>query len=134
MKAELLDLLNELPQVYEETADKIKIAKNAIELYAAFTKYLSGQDINFVNLPILSYLIEKGNTTSYEFVYGEKPLEIEASQKAFKEEVDKDDNVNAIDFGDSDNIDFGAEIDFGDQIVLETPENVEQVIGSAGNF
>ncbi|ENN78335.1 hypothetical protein HUJ04_003940 [Dendroctonus ponderosae] len=141
VKSELLDLLNELPQLYEETAEKITIVRSAIELYAAFTKYLSGQDIDCINLPILSYLIEKGNTTAYEFVYGEKPLRIEEPQKATMEEVDKDD-VNVIDFGDSDNIDFGdngaevdfggetKEIDFGDQIVLETPKSAEQIICS----
>lgn len=129
IKAELLELLKELPKIYEETPEKIKIAKSAIELYVAFNKFLSGQSqLNIV--PTLSYLIEHGNTTTYEFIYGEKPLSIEEPNvPTMDETVTPENGNNAIDFGD--NIDFGetsAEIDFGDQIVIESPEKVEQNI------
>ncbi|XP_050304864.1 CDK5 regulatory subunit-associated protein 3 [Anthonomus grandis grandis] len=133
IKSELLELLKELPKIYEEMSEKIKIVQPAIELYTAFNKYLSGQDIEFEILPALSYLIQNGNTTTYEFKYGEKPLEIE--EGCFENRVStSEDTNNEIDFGD--NIDFGeggGEIDFGDQIVIESPGTVEQVIGQGSS-
>lgn len=86
------------------------------------------------------YLIEHGNTTTYEFIYGEKPIAIdEPVNLNLQEDRPNTDNTNEIDFGE--NIDFGdnggeidfgengGEIDFGDQIVIESPENAEQTIG-----
>ncbi|XP_066147932.1 CDK5 regulatory subunit-associated protein 3 [Euwallacea fornicatus] len=123
IKKELLELLKELPNIYTETAEKIKIVKPAIELYIAFNKFLSGQDIDFQILSTLTFLINNGNTTSYEFMYGEKPLKIEESDTpTLASEVES----NEIDFGNE-----GGEIDFGDQVVLENPQSNGSSRGSS---
>lgn len=48
----------------------------AIELYSAFTKYVIGEQAPKV-LPLLQYMVEHGNTTVYEWTYGEPPLSVE---------------------------------------------------------
>lgn len=48
----------------------------AIELYSAFTKYMLGERATEV-LPLLQFVVERGNTTVYEWRYGEPPLKIE---------------------------------------------------------
>lgn len=85
------------------------------------------------------YLIEHGNTTTYEFIYGETPIGIEEPASLNLQEDRPSTDANEIDFGENidfgdngDEIDFGengVEIDFGDQIVIESPENAEQTIG-----
>lgn len=112
IKSELVGLLDELPKIYKETSEKIKIVKPAIELYTEFTKFLTSKDRSVEVLSTLKYLVEKGNTTTYEYTYGEKPVRIEEEKVniQIEEETKKDD----IDFGDIDFGDNGNEIDFGD--------------------
>lgn len=47
-----------------------------IELYSAFSKYVLGDKAAQV-LPLLQYVVENGNTTVYEWSYGEPPLSLE---------------------------------------------------------
>lgn len=121
LKKELLGLLKELPAIYKTTSEKIKIVKPAIELYVEFCKYLSGKEHigEFEVLGALRYLVENGNTTTYEYTYGEKPLKIEEEKESIETEKDEAE----IDFGDDNAIDFGnVDIDFGDS----TPEIVAE--------
>lgn len=48
----------------------------AIQLYSAFSKYILGDRVTEV-LPLLQYVVEHGNTTVYEWSYGEPPLSVE---------------------------------------------------------
>ncbi|RZC38538.1 hypothetical protein BDFB_013304 [Asbolus verrucosus] len=138
IKSELLRLLEELPKIYEITAEKIKIVKPAIELYLEFNKFLSGKEAEPEILTLLKFVIENGNTTTYEYTYGEKPLKIEvdvddgSSNKNILEDID--DSVEQIDFGNNDNeIDFGDisvennDFDFGEQSKIDwgTPSTEE---------
>lgn len=109
IKKELIALLDELPQIYRETEKKIKGIQPAIDLYEAFNKFLLGKDSELVVLNTLSYIVKNGNTTTYEFTYGEKPISIELPKTEFaiEEIASSDDNV--IDFGDDDS---PGEIDF----------------------
>lgn len=109
--------------MYEEEANKIKLVQPAVELYTTFMQFLIKQTTDSNILSALSYLIENGNTTTYEFIYGEKPLKIEETSTYILDEVTDNTQNNEIDFGD--NI---AEIDFGDEIVIENPEVIEQNI------
>ena len=74
-------------------------------------------------------MIENGNTTVYQWTYGEKPIEIEDPVLHFTEDDEAaehggdaidfgDDDGGEIDFGGDEDIDFGGdddcEIDFGD--------------------
>ncbi|CAH1119535.1 unnamed protein product [Phaedon cochleariae] len=112
IRMELVGLLKELPKIYEATPEKIKIVLPAIELYSEFNKYLSGKNADLQVLPTLEYLVRHGNTTTYEYTYGEKPVQIEEPISTLS---DDEKDSNKIDFGDIDfaeNTDNGAEIDF----------------------
>ena len=83
----------------------------------------------------LRFLVEKGNVTTYEWKYREKPITVEEPAMVFEEEKeDSATDAGGIDFGDDeidfggDEIDFGdsgAEIDFGDEIDFGESEAVE---------
>ncbi|KAL1518236.1 hypothetical protein ABEB36_001889 [Hypothenemus hampei] len=136
IKSELLELLKGLPRIYEEIGEKFKIVAPAIEFYKAFSRSLLDHGVHLDILPTLTYIIEHGNTTTYEFVYGEKPVTIEEPDPIFKDdETSTNNDANEIDFGDA-GIDFGSSnetIDFGDQIIIETPENVNQIIDTGSS-
>lgn len=70
----------------------------------------------------LRFLIENGDTTTYEWKFREKPISVEETELVFEDEEGEEDGGGEIDFGDGE-IDFGAEeinyedgneIDFGD--------------------
>lgn len=139
IKSELLKLVNDLPTLYDLISDKIKIVKPAVELYMEFNKYLSGKRGDVQVLNALQFLIENGNTTTYQYKYGQVPLQIiealgivEAIPENVnlnQSEIDFGDNEGAIDFGDNaEKIDFGdngAEIDFS--INMESYDITSQV-------
>lgn len=105
IKHELVELLEQLPSLYKGTAEKVKIVKPVIELYSEFNNFLSGKNNTVEVLTILKYLVENGNTTTYEYTYGEKPITIEEPSPSIVDEINND--SDKIDFGDN-----GAEIDF----------------------
>ncbi|KAJ3662318.1 hypothetical protein Zmor_006673 [Zophobas morio] len=136
IKSELLSLLNELTAIYEVAAEKIKIVNPAIELYEEFNKFLSARSSNADVVPLLKFVIENGNVTTYQYTYGEKPLKIEMegdnSDKNTVEELN--DAEEQIDFGDNE-IDFGDisvennDFDFGEQPKIDwggTPSTDEE--------
>ncbi|CAK1579094.1 unnamed protein product [Parnassius mnemosyne] len=117
IKKELVERLKELPEIYDKIGKSLKPLLPAVELYSAFTKYIIGEHAPKV-LPLVQYMVEHGNTTVYEWTYGEPPLsvepdpihiELETDDKAAGDQIDFGDNV--IDFG---SIDASAGIDFGD--------------------
>ncbi|KPI99454.1 CDK5RAP3-like protein [Papilio xuthus] len=115
IKKELVERLQELPELYDKIGKSLKPILPAIELYSAFTKYVLGDEASQV-LPLLKFMVEHGNTTVYEWTYGEAPLSVEVDPIHI--EVDDDKAAgDQIDFGD-DAIDFGAidtsAIDFGE--------------------
>lgn len=105
IKRELIELLQDLPGIYKNSAGKIKMVRPALEFYEGFVKFNSGKDIEV--LSTLKYLITNGNTTTYEYTYGEKPITV-VEEVTFNF-VDESSSSSKIDFGDSDNV-----IDFGD--------------------
>lgn len=122
INSELLMLVSELPVLYQGIAEKIVIVKPAVELYIEFNKYLSGKSGDVQVLNVLQFLIENGNTTTYQYKYGQAPIQVmEASnleQAALEndEEIDFGDSEGGINFGDNgrgnDLSDNGGEIDF----------------------
>ncbi|XP_060520928.1 CDK5 regulatory subunit-associated protein 3 [Cylas formicarius] len=118
IKNELIGMLKALPQILQESSEKVKIVKPAVELYAEFCQFLSGQEAvsNPGILPVLRYLVESGNTTTYEYVFGEKPIRIEEPEQSVIA-LQLNDDGNKIDFGEGEQkIDFGSDqIDFGEQ-------------------
>lgn len=140
IKRELVEKIKELPSVYDKVSKKTKSLKNVVEFYEAFVEFVAGKIHDCGCVPMIKYVIEKGNTTTYEWTYGEAPLStIESKLKIdLEDEDDTNDNADIIDFGDIDDnegIEFGddndvdlgepGDIDWGN-IEVEDGENVLQ--------
>lgn len=107
IKAELTERLKDLPELQLQVAKKIPDLKKAVDLYENF----SG---NKYCLPVIKHIIKSGNTTVYEYKYSEPPVIIEEPPLPFK--LDDNDQVQQIDFGEDQEVDFGdggGIIDFG---------------------
>lgn len=120
IKRELVDRLQELPIIYDQIGKSLKPLLPAIELYSAFTKYILGDKAREA-LPLLKYVVDNGNTTVYEWSYGEPPLGVEPDPIHIEVEDEEAPAAgDQIDFGDGNQIDFGSidnstgAIDFGD--------------------
>ncbi|KAK1130712.1 hypothetical protein K0M31_018825 [Melipona bicolor] len=142
IKQELAEKVKELPEIYEKIAKKTKSLEKAVEFYCGFVNYTLGREHDGGCVPVVKYVIDNGNTTTYEWVYGEAPLLISEpplninldNEDLEKTKVVDVDNAE-IDFGEIDingginfgdvNLEIGGEIDWGDG-------NVEEAI--AGNI
>ena len=76
-----MSLLGDLPKIYDGLASDCKGLGPYIKMYAEFidkVHNLNSQDGGASSkiLPDLSFLIERGNVTTYEWVHGEPPLSI----------------------------------------------------------
>lgn len=146
LQQELTEKVKQLPQLQEQAANASTALKKAVNIYGTFTG-------NEKCLPILRHIIEKGNTTVYEYVKKEAPSSIEAPPIEIQlspEYAGLSNQNQEIDFGDG-GIDFGGDsaidIDYGD-ISVEgggdidwgiTDEPVDSSVASsdfivAGNF
>ncbi|XP_076249403.1 CDK5RAP3 protein homolog isoform X2 [Calliopsis andreniformis] len=143
IKRELAEKVKDLPEIYEKIAKKTKSVKEAVDFYCGFVNYTLGRQHDGGCVPMIKYVIEKGNTTAYEWIYGEPPLSImepplniSSDDDDLEEKRDEDvDNVG-IDFGEinlngdmdlgSDvNLDEGGEIDWGDGNVENAPGDID---------
>nr|CAG4647131.1 EOG090X07S9 [Megafenestra aurita]SVE92446.1 EOG090X07S9 [Megafenestra aurita] len=115
IKKELNDLLTSLPDMYKDVAKQAKETKEASEFYRSFIGQMIKSNSDLACLPLLQYIIEHGNTTVYEWRYGEPPLRIEEPTLLTEPEAPSSTD-DAIDFGDG-SIDFGTgdvELETGD--------------------
>ncbi|XP_012260611.2 CDK5 regulatory subunit-associated protein 3 [Athalia rosae] len=111
IKRELMERVKELPEIYERLVKKTKAIDNVVEFYSLFVEFTLGRQHDGGCVPMIKYIIDKGNTTTYEWTYGEAPLSIDDTSMNLnfdddEEETQKD---NEIDFGDESR----QEIDFG---------------------
>lgn len=124
LREEFIEKLKDLPKLYEEIAKLTKKLDPATQIYGKSSK-------NLECLPVLRHIIEKGNTTVYEYIHHEAPLSIEEPPIEIKLTINVNDTgntVNEIDFGEVEGdgeIDFGNDIDFGaieseNEVTLET--------------
>lgn len=100
IKQELTERLKDLPELQAQVAKKIPNLSKALSLYENFS---SSKHC----LPVVRHLINSGNTTVYEYKYGEAPVKIE--EPALKFKLEDEEQNDGIDFGDD-----GGDIDFGD--------------------
>ncbi|XP_034933586.1 CDK5 regulatory subunit-associated protein 3 [Chelonus insularis] len=123
IKKELVDLIVELPQIYTEVVKKCQSLREAVEFYSAFIHFVLGRYHDGGCVPIVQYVIDKGNTTTYQWIYGEEPLSIVEPSVDIEIEdqsaIDLIDDQNAIDFNEEVDLDEGGEIDWGDINVVE---------------
>nr|CAG4637090.1 EOG090X07S9 [Ceriodaphnia reticulata]SVE72992.1 EOG090X07S9 [Ceriodaphnia reticulata] len=114
-KKELTDLLTSLPDMYKDVANHAKKTKEAAAFYRSFVGQMIALNSELTCVPVLQYIIEHGNTTVYEWRYGEPPLRIEEPTLLIEPEEGAP-SSDAIDFGDA-AIDFGSsdvELETGD--------------------
>lgn len=106
VKQELLESLKSLPQEFTTVAEECRGMGPACELYQDFINFTLTTPHHPQCLPLLRFIMEHGNTTTYEWLYGEAPCSVEEPPLVVgMEEEDKD---GEIDFGDGDGgIDFG---------------------------
>ncbi|KYN03614.1 CDK5RAP3-like protein [Cyphomyrmex costatus] len=122
IRQELMDKVKELPEIYQKIAEKTKRLDKVVEFYSAFVEFTFNQQCDNDCVSIIKYIIEKGNTTMFEYTYGEAPtsiIEPSLNIKLDKDESNKQSSVddNTIDFG---NLDLDKEIDFGEEVALDT--------------
>ncbi|XP_020292400.1 CDK5 regulatory subunit-associated protein 3 isoform X1 [Pseudomyrmex gracilis] len=116
VRRELMEKVKELPEIYQKIAEKTKNLDKVVEFYSAFVEFTFGQQCYNDCVPIIKHVIEKGNTTMFEYTYGEvptsiiePPLNIKADEDENNERTSANADVNTIDFG---NLDLDAQIDF----------------------
>ncbi|KAG6441698.1 hypothetical protein O3G_MSEX001996 [Manduca sexta] len=149
IKRELVDRLKELPEIYDKIGKSLKPLQPGFQLYSAFTKYIL-EDKAMEVLPLLQYVVEHGNTTVYEWSYGEPPLSVEPDPIHIEFEDEDQGAGDQIDFGDNSRLDIAAidvvapaaEIDFGDGDAIgeidwghddsETPGEIDLSVVIAG--
>ncbi|XP_069175731.1 CDK5 regulatory subunit-associated protein 3 [Procambarus clarkii] len=123
VKHELVDLLKTLPEEFSTIAESSKSLAPARQLYSDFLSF-TVKDTQSECLPLLKFVMEHGNVTTYEWLYGEAPCSIEEPRLdiSLNDETDKTE-TDQIDFGDGgETIDFGntsTEIDFGSDLNTE---------------
>lgn len=111
IRKELILLLDELPKVFSEIVKKCENLKPAMQFYVSFLEFtLKRDDIKKKYLTVLHHIIEKGNTTTYEWRTGDIPEIVEEPKIDIALPGDiHSDTDDQIDFGDT-----GSAIDFGD--------------------
>lgn len=120
LKEEFLEKLKDLPEIYNQSIKNVGNLRDAVDFYNDFLQ-------DSTHLPILQHVINKGNTTVYEFLNKEAPLKIEENIIKLNIESEPEPEANnEIDFGTSSDsttsaemIDFG-ECDLNSTITLET--------------
>ncbi|KAG5311500.1 CK5P3 protein, partial [Acromyrmex insinuator] len=127
VRRELIDKLKELPEIYQKVAEKTKCLDKVVEFYSAFVEFTFDQQYDSDCVSMIKYVIEKGNTTMFEYIYGEVPasiIEPPLNIKVDEDESNKQPSVdaNTIDFG---NLDLDGEIDFGEEVGLDTGGDID---------
>lgn len=79
-----------------QISKKISALNPAIELYTAFTKCIVNEQQSKNCLPLLKYIVENGNTTIYEWNFGEPPLSIEPDPIHIELDVEETADINEV--------------------------------------
>ncbi|KAL6437067.1 hypothetical protein ACFW04_004991 [Cataglyphis niger] len=129
VRHELMEKVKELPEIYQRVAEKTKNLNKVVEFYSAFVEFTFGQQYDSNCVSIIKYVIEKGNTTTFEYTYGEAPssivepsLNIKINEDESSERPSVNVDSNTIDFG---NLDLNQEIDFGEEVNLDTGDDID---------
>ncbi|XP_022286338.1 CDK5 regulatory subunit-associated protein 3-like [Crassostrea virginica] len=129
IKSELSALVQDLPAQFQRISESASKLSKSVQFYDEFVDFITNRSEEERNsLPMLKYLMENGNSTTYQWRTGEKPEVIEEA-KIFIDTSDENEVVQVtddIDWGDpgamtDSAIDFGDEIDFNmANITVET--------------
>jgi len=148
VRKELVQLVDELPNIFSSIAEKTKTLSKVVAYYETFVKFVTNNDKVDICM-LIKFIMEHGNATVYQWKTGEAPSKIVADIQTVdlaamtemtsdlpedqqEVEIDWGASGDAIDFGDDSAIDFGetAEIDFGDdnEIDFGDTENLGDII------
>lgn len=119
IKKELLSLLDDLPEALNDVAKSVKALTSVRDYYLNFLSFTLKKDADAFCLPLLKYIIEKGNTSTFEWRTGEPPEVIEVTTPVIPLDVDSGSTEtpdDQIDFGD-----FGAPSESGDDRSSSSP-------------
>ncbi|XP_042904886.1 CDK5 regulatory subunit-associated protein 3 isoform X2 [Parasteatoda tepidariorum] len=103
VKKEVLSLVDELPTTLNTIAASAKELASCRDYYFSFLSFTLKEIKDEACLPLLRHIIEKGNTTTFEWRTGEAPDVVEVTTPAFPLDVDctgSDTPDDQIDFGD----------------------------------
>lgn len=103
IKQELIKGLERLPVSYDKIAKSVPSLLKAANLYSSFS---NNKDV----LPIVRHIAASGNTTVYQYVYGEAPLSVEEPALNISKDEEEVVPVADIDFGDIDEADVNLEV------------------------
>lgn len=143
---ELKSLPKQVDQIFDETVQKCSKLAKAVDFYTAYIEYFFQRQPS-ESMPVILHLIQKGNTTVYEWRTGIEPSQVEREADVtmkFGDEAEEVEGSNEIDFGD-DGIDFGDDgnntegadegadgIDWGDlvddtEIAYDAPIDIDTI-------
>ncbi|XP_036148509.1 CDK5RAP3-like protein isoform X2 [Monomorium pharaonis] len=127
VRYELMDKVKELSEIYQKIAEKTKSLDKVVDFYSAFVEFTFCQQYNSDCVPMIKYVIEKGNTTIFEYTYGEIPTSIIEPPLNIKTDEDENNgrlnvDADAIDFG---NLDLDGKIDFGEEVNLDAEGDID---------
>ncbi|XP_060578828.1 CDK5 regulatory subunit-associated protein 3-like isoform X2 [Ruditapes philippinarum] len=104
IKSELSALVQDLPKVFDEVAVQAQKLNGAVKYYQDFRSFLLNSTVQDSDcVPVLRYIQQKGNTTTYEWKHGCKPVHVENSRVV----IDTKDEEDVV-------VEDGADIDWGD--------------------
>ncbi|XP_053408965.1 CDK5 regulatory subunit-associated protein 3-like isoform X2 [Mercenaria mercenaria] len=104
IKSELAALVQDLPKVFDDVATRTQQLTVALKYYQDFRSFLLNSDVQDSDcLPMLRFIQQKGNTVTYEWKHGCKPVHIQEASVVI-DTKDEDDVV----------VEDGADIDWGD--------------------
>lgn len=102
--------------VMEEIVDSLRVLEDVVEYYREYANPTSKQDQCKI-IPMLFHVITKGNTTCFEWKYGESPLEV-------KQEHHTDSGPTSEANSNPSEVELGSdEIDFGDELEVPSSES-----------
>ncbi|KAL1131513.1 hypothetical protein AAG570_011130, partial [Ranatra chinensis] len=84
-RSELLKSAQDLPASNQSAAEESKLLLPAIAHYKSFAAY--SQPNSKIDMSLIEYVADKGNTTTYEWVFGCKPTKIIAPTNACDDNV-----------------------------------------------
>lgn len=119
IKSELSALVKDLPTVYDRVAETSKSLQTAIDYYQDFTSFVMDSKVDEADcLPMLKFIQNHGNVTTYEWRTGSKPVTIQEDWVVIdtKDEEDLAQNADDIDWGDTGQNGGTAEIDLCEDI------------------
>lgn len=103
IKSELAALVKDLPKVYDEVATTTQKLTGSVKYYQDFRSFLLNSKVPDSDiLPVLRYIQQKGNTVTYEWKHGSKPVGIEDASIV----IDTKDEEDVV-------VDDAADIDWG---------------------